>query len=287
MLHIPVLVGEVLEYLAVRPEGIYVDATAGLGGHTAAIAERLTSGFVIANDRDAESLELCRRNLAPWAGRVRFHHGRFSELAEALSAFGVDRADGLVADLGASLYQLTDPERGFSFSADGPLDMRLDRSQRLTAAEIVNTTAEKALADLIFRFGEERRARKIARAIVRARPIRTTLELARVIERVAPRTKRLHPATQTFMALRIAVNDELGELEKLLELMPRLVRSGGRAVVISFMSLEDRRVKHGFQALARQGRVRMLTRHVVRPSEQEVRSNPAARSARLRAVEFL
>ncbi|MCL6482322.1 MAG: 16S rRNA (cytosine(1402)-N(4))-methyltransferase RsmH [Firmicutes bacterium] len=287
MLHIPVLVGEVLEYLAVRPEGIYVDATAGLGGHTAAIAERLTSGFVIANDRDAESLELCRRNLAPWAGRVRFHHGRFSELAEALSAFGVDRADGLVADLGASLYQLTDPERGFSFSADAPLDMRMDRSQRLTAAEIVNTMAEKALADLIFRFGEERRARKIARAIVRARPIRTTLELARVIERVAPRTKRLHPATQTFMALRIAVNDELRELEKLLELMPQLVRSGGRAVVISFMSLEDRRVKHGFQALARQGRVRMLTRHVVRPSEQEVRSNPAARSARLRAVEFL
>ncbi len=287
MLHIPVLVGEVLEYLAIRPEGIYVDATAGLGGHTAAIAERLTSGFVIANDRDAESLELCRCNLAPWAGRVRFHQGRFSELAEALAALGVGGADGLVADLGASLYQLTDPERGFSFSADAPLDMRMDRTQRLTAAEIVNTTAEKALADLIFRFGEERRARKIARAIVRARPIRTTLELARVIERVAPRTKRLHPATQTFMALRIAVNEELGELEKLLELMPRLVRSGGRAVVISFMSLEDRRVKHGFQALARQGRVRVLTRHVVRPSEQEVRSNPAARSARLRAVELL
>ncbi len=287
MLHVPVLLGEVLEYLAIRPEGIYVDATAGLGGHTAAIAERLTSGFVIANDRDAESLEICRRNLAPFAGRVRFHHGRFSELAEALASFGVERADGLVADLGASLYQLTDPERGFSFSADAPLDMRMDRSHGRTAAEIVNTMAEKALADLIFRFGEERRSRKIAGAIVRARPIRTTLELARVIERVAPRTKRLHPATQTFMALRIAVNDELGELEKLLELMPRLVRSGGRAVVISFMSLEDRRVKHGFQALARQGRVRVLTRHVVRPSEQEVRSNPAARSARLRAVEFL
>jgi 16S rRNA (cytosine1402-N4)-methyltransferase len=287
MRHVPVLVGEVLEFLAIRPEGIYVDATAGLGGHTAAIAERLTSGFVIANDRDAESLEICRRNLAPWAGRVRFHHGRFSQLAEALAAFGVERADGLVADLGASLYQLTDPERGFSFSAEAPLDMRMDRSQQRTAAEIVNTMAEKALAELIFRFGEERRARKIARAIVRARPIRTTLELARVIERVAPRTKRLHPATQTFMALRIAVNDELGELEKLLELLPRLIRSGGRAVVISFMSLEDRRVKHGFQALARQGRVRVLTRHVVRPSEQEVRSNPAARSARLRAVEFL
>lgn len=287
MLHVPVLVREVLEFLAIRPEGIYVDATAGLGGHTAAIAERLTSGFVIANDRDAESLEICRRNLAPFAGRVRFHQGRFSELAEALASFGVERADGLVADLGASLYQLTDPERGFSFSADAPLDMRMDRSAGRTAAEIVNTMAEKALAELIFRFGEERRARKIARAIVRARPVRTTLELARVIERVAPRTKRLHPATQTFMALRIAVNDELGELEKLLELMPRLVRSGGRAVVISFMSLEDRRVKHGFQALARQGRVRVLTRHVVRPSEQEVRSNPAARSARLRAVEFL
>lgn len=287
MKHVPVLVEEVLAYLAVRPEGIYVDATAGLGGHTAAIAQRLTTGFVIACDRDAESLELCRRNLAPWADRVRFFHGRFSELPSALAACGVEKADGLLADLGASLYQLTDPERGFSLSADGPLDMRMDRSRGPTAAELVNTMAEKALADLIFQFGEERRARRIARAIVRARPIRTTLELARVIEQAAPRTKRLHPATQTFMALRIAVNDELGELERLLELAPERVRSGGRIVILSFMSLEDRRVKRHFQALARQGRARLLTKHVVRPTAEEIRSNPAARSARLRAVEIV
>lgn len=287
MKHVPVLIEEVLAYLAVRPEGIYVDATAGLGGHTAAIAQRLSSGFVIACDRDAESLEICRRNLLPWADRVRFFHGRFSELPAALAAFGAERVDGLLADLGASLYQLTEPERGFSFSADGPLDMRMDRSRGPTAAEIVNTMAEKALADLIFQFGEERRARRIARAIVRARPIRTTLELARVIEQAAPRTRRLHPATQTFMALRIAVNDELGELERLLELAPECVRSGGRIVILSFMSLEDRRVKQHFQALARQGRARLLTKHVVRPSEEEKRSNPAARSARLRALEIL
>ncbi|MCS6952233.1 MAG: 16S rRNA (cytosine(1402)-N(4))-methyltransferase RsmH [Bryobacterales bacterium] len=287
MKHVPVLLEEALAYLAVRPDGIYVDATAGLGGHTGAIAQRLRTGFVIACDRDAESLELCRRNVAPWADRVRFWHGRFSELPSALAAFAVERADGLLADLGASLYQLTDPERGFSFSVDGPLDMRMDRSRGPTAAEIVNTMAEKALAELIFRFGEERRARKIARAVVRARPLRTTLELARVIERVAPRTRRLHPATQTFMALRLAVNDELGELERLLELAPECVRPGGRIVVISFMSLEDRRVKHRFQALARQGRVRLLTKHVVRPSAEEVRTNPAARSARLRAVEMV
>jgi 16S rRNA (cytosine1402-N4)-methyltransferase len=191
-----------------------------------------------------------------------------------------------LADLGVSRYQLTEAERGFSISADGPLDMRMERSQELTAAEIVNTIAEKALADLIFGLGQERRARKIARAIVRARPIRSTLHLARVVEQVAPRTGRLHPATQTFMALRMAVNDEQAELDRLLEAAPRIVAGGGRIVVITFMSLEDRKVKQSFQALARQGRAVLLTKHVVRPSEEETRGNPPSRSAKLRAVEM-
>lgn len=285
-MHVPVLCRAVLDFLAVRPDGVYLDATAGLGGHTAAIAQRLETGIVIASDRDAESLAIARENTAQWADRIRFHHGTFSGLPSALRSHGIEKADGLLADLGASRYQLTDADRGFSISTDGPLDMRMDRSQELTAAEIVNTTAEKALADLLYELGQERRARKIARAIVRARPIQSTLHLARVVERVAPRTGRLHPATQTFMALRIVVNDEQGQLDRLLEAAPDLVKSGGRIVVISFMSLEDRKVKQSFQSLARERRARLLAKHVVRPTDDEVRMNPASRSSRLRALEM-
>ena len=280
------MVGECLEYLAVRPDGIYLDVTAGLGGHTAAIAKRLRSGLVIANDRDAESLEMAKRNTAQWADRIRYHHGSFSELRSALTAFGVERVDGLLADLGVSRYQLMEPERGFSLMADGPLDMRMDRSQGTTADELVNFAAEKELADLIYRFGEERRSRKISRAIVRARPIHTTARLARVIEEAVPRTSKLHPATQTFMALRMAVNDEQGELDRLLSIAPELVRSGGRIVILSFMSLEDRKVKQSLQALARAGRAVTLIKHVVRPAPEETRDNPPSRSAKLRAVEM-
>jgi len=280
------MVGECLEYLAVRPDGIYLDATAGLGGHTAAIAERLTTGLVIANDRDAESLEMARRNTAQWADRIRYHHGSFSELRSALTAFGVERVDGLLADLGVSRYQLTEPARGFSFMGEGPLDMRMDRSQGTTAGELVNFAAEKELADLIYQFGEERRSRKISRAIVRARPIHTTAHLARVIEEAVPRTSKLHPATQTFMALRMAVNDEQGELDQLLSIAPELVRSGGRIVILTFMSLEDRKVKQSLQAWARAGRAITLTKHVVRPAQEETRDNPPSRSAKLRAVEM-
>jgi len=285
-MHVPVMVGECLEYLAVRPDGIYLDVTAGLGGHTAAIAKRLRSGLVIANDRDAESLEMAKRNTAQWADRIRYHHGSFSELRSALTAFGVERVDGLLADLGVSRYQLMEPERGFSLMADGPLDMRMDRSQGTTADELVNFSAEKELADLIYRFGEERRSRKISRAIVRARPIHTTARLARVIEEAVPRTSKLHPATQTFMALRMAVNDEQGELDRLLSIAPELVQSGGRIVILSFMSLEDRKVKQSLQALARAGRAVTLTKHVVRPAPEETRDNPPSRSAKLRAVEL-
>jgi 16S rRNA (cytosine1402-N4)-methyltransferase len=285
-MHYSVMLPTVLEYLAPRPDGVYLDATAGLGGHAAAIARGLESGRVIACDRDAESLALAASSTAEWSARISYQQARFSELGSALAAFGVGKVAGLLADLGASRYQLTDAQRGFSFSTDGALDMRMDRSQGLTAEELVNSVAEKALADLIFGLGQERRSRKIARAIVRARPIRSTLHLASVVERAAPRTSRLHPATQTFMALRIAVNEEQQELEILLDSAPDLVESGGRIVIISFMSLEDGKVKRSFQSLARQGRARILTKHVVRPSEEEVRLNAASRSAKLRAVEM-
>jgi 16S rRNA (cytosine1402-N4)-methyltransferase len=284
--HYPVLLAESLEYLAVRPDGIYVDATAGLGGHLVEIARRLQTGFVIACDRDAESLELARKNVAGWSERIRFHQGAFSSLPQALEVNRVDRVDGVLADLGVSRYQLSAAERGFSLMEDGPLDMRMDRSHGLTAADFVNHLSEKDLADLIFELGEERRSRRISRAIVRARPILTTGRLARVIEEAVPRTGRIHPATQTFMALRLKVNEEFEELEQLLRLVPERLQSGGRFVVLTFMSTEDRIVKRAFQSLAREGRATILTKHVVRPTDQEVSENPASRSAKLRALEM-
>jgi 16S rRNA (cytosine1402-N4)-methyltransferase len=285
-MHQPVMLEEALEQLALRPDGIYLDATAGLGGHTGAIAERLTTGLVIANDRDTESLELAKRNTAEAGERIRFHHGEFSTLNEALRENGIDQVDGLLADLGVSRFQLTDAARGFSILTEGPLDMRMDQTKGTTAADLVNYTAEKALADLIYQLGEERRARKIARAIVRARPIRSTRHLADVVERAAHRTGRLHPATQTFMALRMKVNEEQQELDRLLDLAPELVKAKGRVVVISFMSLEDRKVKNKFRDLDREGRATTLTKRPLRPTEDEVRANPAARSAKLRALEM-
>jgi 16S rRNA (cytosine1402-N4)-methyltransferase len=286
-MHRPVMLAETLDWLDVRPEGVYLDVTAGLGGHTRAIAGRLTAGSVVASDRDADSLALARVNAAEHSARIRFLQARFSELPARLNELGIPRVDGLLADLGVSRYQLTDSERGFSLSADGPLDARMDRSQGPTAAELVNSTPEKQLADLIYQLGEERRSRRIARAIVQARPIQTTLQLAGVVERAVPRRGRLHPATQTFMALRIAVNQEQEELDSLLAALPSLVASGGRVVFLTFMSLEDRKVKHALQALAREGRARILTRHVIRPSDEEVRDNPPSRSAKLRAVEMI
>jgi 16S rRNA (cytosine1402-N4)-methyltransferase len=279
------MAAQAIEWLAIRPEGAYLDATSGLGGHTAEIARRLTTGRVVANDRDADSLEIARRNTAAWAERICYHQGTFSRLAEALAACGLEKVNGLLADLGVSRYQLSEPARGFSFLAEGPLDMRMDPSRGITAADLVNQYAEKALADLIYQLGEERRARKIARAIVRARPIRSTLHLAGVVERAVPRTSRLHPATRTFMALRMFVNEEQSELDRLLDTGPALIASGGRLVVISFMSLEDRKVKERFRNLAHAGRGTILTKHPLTPAEEERRLNPASRSAKLRALE--
>jgi 16S rRNA (cytosine1402-N4)-methyltransferase len=278
---------ECLEYLGLRPDGVYLDTTCGLGGHTGAIARQLTTGFVLSCDRDAESLEQARANTLDCADRIRFRQASFSQVEEALAAEGILKVDGLLADLGVSKYQLTSSERGFSLMSDGPLDMRMDRGQERSAADVVNYESEKQLADLIFQLGEERRSRRIARAIVRARPIQTTGQLAKLIEQVVPRTGKIHPATQTFMALRIAVNEENEELEALLAAIPKLVKPGGRVVMLTFMSLEDRRVKQSFQALAREGRASILTRHVVRPAEDEIRDNPPSRSAKLRALEML
>ena len=287
-MHVPVMLRECLEYLAIRPDGVYLDATAGMGGHAGAIARQLSQGgLVLACDRDAESLERARANTADCGSRIHFHNVSFSLVGQALAAEGLTQVNGLLADLGVSRYQLTAGERGFSLMADGPLDMRMDRSQGQTAADIVNYESEKQLADLIFQLGEERRSRRIARAIVRARPIKSTGQLAKLIESAVPRTGKLHSATQTFMALRIAVNQENEELDALLAAIPTLVKPGGRVVVLTFMSLEDRKVKQSFQAMARDGRVNILTRHVVRPADEEVRDNPPSRSAKLRAVEIL
>ena len=277
---------EALDLLAPPPNGIVIDATAGMGGHTALIAQRLEGGLVIANDRDGQSLEMARANTAQWAGRIRFHQGTFGELAEAVAEAGFKKIDGLLADLGVSRYQLTSPERGLSFLSDGPLDMRLDQTSGMTAADLVNHTAEKALADLIYEYGEERRARTVARAIVRARPIRSTRHLADVVERAAFRTNKIHPATKTFQAIRMAVNDEPGELDRLLKAGPELLKPGGRMVVISFMSFDDRKVKQRFRELAQEGRAEALTKKPLQPSDEEIAQNSASRSAKLRAIQM-
>lgn len=290
MAHIPVLLNEAIEWLRIRPEGVYVDCTLGAGGYSQAIAERLSSGQVIAVDRDADAIQAARQRLAGFGDRIQYFHASFSQLAETLGqvgAVGTTGADGIVADLGISRAQIEDRSRGFSFLTDGPLDMRMDRGQALTAERIVNFHGEKPLADLIYQFGEERRSRRISRAIVRARPLQTTKQLAEVIERAVPRTirGRIHPATRTFQALRIAVNDELGELERLLETAPPLLNAGGRLVVISFHSLEDRAVKQAFRRWAQRSVLKILTKHVIIPGPEEVRANPASRSAKLRAAE--
>jgi 16S rRNA (cytosine1402-N4)-methyltransferase len=279
------MLAESLEYLAIQADGMYADVTAGLGGHTAAIASRLSAnGLLISCDRDEKSLQMAQMNAAEFADRIDFRHAAFSRLERELNG---RKLDGLLADLGVSRYQLTDPERGFSFQGDAPLDMRMDQSQGPTAADIVNESAETAIADWIYQLGEERRARKLARAIVRARPVRSTRHLAGVVEQAVPRTGPLHPATRTFMALRMVVNREQEELDALLDAVPRVMKPGGRIVVISFMSLEDRKVKESFRALVQRGVARMLTKKPVVPGEEEVRMNPPSRSAKLRAVQMV
>jgi len=293
-MHIPVLTREVAEWLAVRPESVYVDATVGAGGHARAILERLTTGRVIALDRDPWAIEIAREQLRMYQNQPTFVQGNFADLPMFLRQLELTVVDGIVADLGFSQMQIDAPERGFSLKTAGPLDMRMDPREQLTADEIVNQWSERELARLIYQLGEERRSQRIARAIVRARPVRNTVQLANLIEaclggrrRAASRATgtRIHPATRTFQALRMAVNRELESLEQFLRNAPGCLPPGGRLVVISFHSLEDRLVKQSFQSWHREGRMRNLTRHVVRPGPEEVRANPRSRSARLRAAE--
>jgi 16S rRNA (cytosine1402-N4)-methyltransferase len=284
--HVPVLLDEVLELLAVRPGGLWVDGTVGAGGHAAAVL-RATSpdGRLLGLDRDGETLARARDRLAEFGGRARLEHADYREMKDRL---GGEAADGILLDLGVSSLQLDEPGRGFSFQAEGPLDMRMDRSTGPTAKDLVNRMRERDLADLLYEHGEEPASRRIARAIVFARerkPIATTTELAEIVRRAAPRRRRpgLHPATRTFQALRIRVNRELDSLGEAFERIALCLRPGGRLAVIAFHSLEDRVAKEVFRALAARG-FRVLTRKPVRPGEDEVRRNPRARSARLRAI---
>ena len=304
-MHEPVLLEAVMAHLAVKAGGTYVDGTAGGGGHTEALLRSVgPTGRVVALDRDAGALERVRRRLAGVPGELLTVHTNFRALGAALDAGGIGAVDGVLLDVGLSSDQLDTPERGFGFRSDGPLDMRMDRSAGPTAAELVNTLPEAELAGLIARYGEDRAARRIAAAIVAAReqaPVDSTGRLAAVVESVKPRHgARIHPATQTFQALRIAVNDELASLTEGVEAaLDRLV-PGGRLAVIAFHSLEDRIVKRAMrehegrrEALqaggdvwrGREPAVRRVTRRAVKPDAAEVARNPRARSARLRVVE--
>jgi 16S rRNA (cytosine1402-N4)-methyltransferase len=277
-----------MEYLAVQPDGIYLDATLGAGGHAQEILKRLESGRLLGLDRDPQALEVARGRLAGFGEKLIMQHGNFAEIDALHAASGLAPAHGVLADLGLSSLQLADASRGFSFNLPGPLDMRMDPGSDSTAADLINRTRERDLADLIYQLGEERHSRRIARDIVKARPYRLTTELAQVVTRAIPSRAglhQIHPATRTFQALRLAVNRELENLEQFLDRILSVLRPGGRVVILSFHSLEDRLVKHTFQRWQREGRARILTRKVVRPTEEEVRANPRARSAKLRAAE--
>jgi 16S rRNA (cytosine1402-N4)-methyltransferase len=291
--HVPVLLKEAIDFLAVRRGGTYIDATVGLGGHSLEIAKRLGApGHLIGLDKDPAALGIARKRLTSvgvspanrdWP-EITLLHASFAEIGRR---FPSAVADGILADLGVSSLQFNDPARGFSFQAEGPLDMRMDPQAELTAEQVVNHLDERELADVIYEFGEERRSRRIARAIVRSRPIRTTAQLAEIVSAAARPMKhgRIHPATRTFQALRIFVNRELDGLRKLLEAVPQLLKPGGRLVIISFHSLEDRIVKDAMREGAKQGQYRLLTKKPVTPSEEEIDLNPRARSAKLRAAE--
>jgi len=286
MLHTPVLLDEVIRFLDPAPNSRFIDATLGAGGHTRAILDRTgPDGVVLAIDQDESALSSAKAMLESFGSRIVFVHSNFRALEAIAEAHGFSRCDGVLADIGISSMMVDDPSRGFSFMREGPLDMRMDRSQPLSAADVVNTYSEKEIADILYTLGEERRSRPIARSIVRHRPLERTTDLVRSVERVTggPRHGHIHPATRTFQALRIFVNDELKSLEEFLDASMTVVRSGGRVVVITFHSLEDRIAKQKFRAAAADGRV--LTKKVVTASDTEVARNPRARSAKLRAWE--
>ena len=291
--HEPVMLSEVLELLNVRRGGVYIDATVGLGGHAAAILEASApNGRLLGLDADPEALAAARRRLEPFGDRCRLDQAWLDHAAAAAARHGFSAVDGVLCDLGVSSLQLDDPRRGFSFQQDGPLDMRLGPDAERSAAEIVNRYDESELADVIYQLGEERRSRRIARAIVERRPIRTTGQLAEVVQSAVGQgarrggRRRLHPATHVFRALRLEANRELERLAAFLEAARGMLARGGRLAAIAFHSLEDRIVKRFIrEASAAGGGFRSLSKKPLRPRAEEVERNPRARSARLRAAE--
>ncbi len=304
--HVSVLLRECIENLNIRPDGIYLDGTLGLGGHSFEIASRLTSGRLIGIDRDETAIARAGRRLAPFAERVTLVHGNFSDACDILDELGIEGVDGMLFDLGVSSPQLDEAERGFSYMQDAPLDMRMDGSASLTAYDVVNTWPEDRLNRILWDYGEERYARRITAAIARAReekPVETTMELVALIKAALPAQalrEKQHPAKRSFQAIRIAVNDELGEVERMIATAPDKLRPGGRLCVISFHSLEDRIVKSGIAArengctcpreapVCTCGFVRTLrsvSRKPILPSEEEKERNPRSRSAKLRVAE--
>ena len=304
--HISVLLDECIENLNIKPDGIYLDGTLGMGGHSYEIASRLSTGRLICIDRDETAIERAGRRLAPFGEKVRLVHGNFSDAAAILDSLGIAGPDGMRVDLGVSSPQLDEAERGFSYMAEAPLDMRMDRSGGLTAWEVVNTWEEARLNRILWDYGEERCARRITAAILKHRenkPIETTQELVDIIRSAMPAAalrEKQHPAKRTFQAIRIAVNDELGAIAAMMDTAPDKLNVGGRLCVISFHSLEDRIVKSGIQARERGctcpreapvctcgfvQTLRSVSRKPILPSEEEIERNPRARSAKLRVAE--
>lgn len=303
-MHVPVLLNPVLDNLLVRPLARVIDGTLGAGGHTAALLERGV-GEVLGLDVDPMALDIARANLAPYGDRVHTAHASYTQMTQEAKKLGWEHVDAILLDLGVSSMQLDTAERGFAFRADGPLDMRFDAGgSRPTAAELVNTLDERELADIFFRYGEERDSRRIARAVVHQRPFTTTSGLAAVIEKAVPRRhdQKIHPATRVFQALRIAVNDELGVVESVLPRAIKLLEPGGRLAVISFHSLEDRVVKDAFRLAStdcicppktpicvcgHHASVMLVNRKPLVADDEEIALNPRSRSAKLRIVEKL
>ena len=299
--HVPVLLKEAIDFLNIKRGATYIDATVGLGGHSYEIAKRLGApGHLIGLDKDPAALDIARERLVVGPSSLVVGEGAeqpdwpaITLLHRSFAEIGSDQRpatiDGILADIGVSSLHLNDAARGFSFQADGPLDMRMNPQAELTAEQVVNQVDEVTLADLIYEFGEERRSRRIARAIVRSRPIRTTAQLADVVSAAArpmnQAERRIHPATKTFQAIRIFVNHELNDLRALLQAAPRVLKPGGRLVVISFHSLEDRIVKDALREGVKQGHYKLLTKKPVVAGEEEIDRNPRARSAKLRAAE--
>jgi len=290
--HLPVMLNEVIEYLQPRSGQVFVDGTLGLGGHSEVILSIIgEQGRLIGIDQDEQALELARKNLKEYPSRCDFIHGNYRNIDTILSDLNIQAVDGILLDLGLSSFQIDNPDRGFSFRAEGPLDMRMDQNSFISAFDLVNSLSEKEISNILKDFGQERWHHRIARCLVRQRsikPIETTTELSHLVLKAMPRKskrEKIHPATRTFQAFRIAVNRELEGLEVALDKCINFLKPGGRIAIIAFHSLEDRIVKQKFQSLAKTGQLSLVFKKPLRPSEGETQVNPRARSARLRVAE--